>query len=432
MRSVTRACPSVRRPSRDVGRQWEHDGELVALGVGHPVVRLTGAGVDHLDQSAAERFDAGACDLHVVDLDVGYVCGSRSASSPSGAGSTRGTRRHDRAQLDPVGRGLDASPTPSTACQNSASLGGSAASTTTARNHPTGSAMSVLHPVTDLSGHPPIVRPVLACPDRADRRPRHRGPIQPRRGADRVARRSRRGRRTTRTCSRRTRCSASRASTRRARRWSRRPGRRSTVDAGARCARRPRHRRRRGRASPTMRSSRAHPTRDRAPGWSRCPSRSPRPARRVRRRRDPGRDSIGLGATASPGRIVGPPRHGAVDGPPTTRLVNERYRAEIPTLLAGSLAHDLLWSGPDAGQYEEVVLHALVATGAPPAAGPDPRARARGHGARPPPELARDHAAQLPSSGTRRHRAASRPTAPAPSPAVRRACRRPTSGASRS
>ncbi len=41
--------------------------------------------------------------------------------------------------------------------------------------------------------------------------------------------------------------------------------------------------------------------------------------------------------------------------------MNERYRAEVPTLLAGSLAHDLLWSGPGAGQYEEVVLHALVA-----------------------------------------------------------------------
>ena len=66
---------------------------------------------------------------------------------------------------------------------------------------------------------------------------------------------------------------------------------------------------------------------------------------------------IGLGATASPGRIVGP----RPDAPNTTRAVNERYRAEVPTLLAGSLAHDLLWSGPGAGQYEEVVLHALVA-----------------------------------------------------------------------
>jgi hypothetical protein len=43
------------------------------------------------------------------------------------------------------------------------------------------------------------------------------------------------------------------------------------------------------------------------------------------------------------------------------RVVNERYRAEHPALLAGSLAHDLLWSGPGAGQYEEVTLHALCA-----------------------------------------------------------------------
>jgi hypothetical protein len=75
-------------------------------------------------------------------------------------------------------------------------------------------------------------------------------------------------------------------------------------------------------------------------------------------------DVIGLGATASPGRIVGPPADAPTDGPHRAtgvRVVNERYRAEVPPLLAGSLAHDLLWSGPGAGQYEEVVLHALVA-----------------------------------------------------------------------
>jgi hypothetical protein len=72
-------------------------------------------------------------------------------------------------------------------------------------------------------------------------------------------------------------------------------------------------------------------------------------------------DSIGLGATASPGRIVGPPADAPSDAGSGTRVVNERYRAETPALLAGSLAHDLLWSGPGAGQYEEVVLHALVA-----------------------------------------------------------------------
>jgi hypothetical protein len=66
---------------------------------------------------------------------------------------------------------------------------------------------------------------------------------------------------------------------------------------------------------------------------------------------------VRLGATASPGRIVGP----AADARDGERVVNERYRAEVPTLLAGSLAHDLLWSGPGAGHYEEVVLHAVVA-----------------------------------------------------------------------
>jgi hypothetical protein len=66
---------------------------------------------------------------------------------------------------------------------------------------------------------------------------------------------------------------------------------------------------------------------------------------------------IELGPTASPGRVVGP---GATTEP-GTRVVNERYQAEHPALLAGSLAHDLLWSGPGAGQYEEATLHALCA-----------------------------------------------------------------------
>jgi hypothetical protein len=69
---------------------------------------------------------------------------------------------------------------------------------------------------------------------------------------------------------------------------------------------------------------------------------------------------LGIGPTASPGRIIGPPSDDA-DAATPMRVVNQRYRAEVPTLLAGSLAHDLLWSGPGAGQYEEVVLHALVA-----------------------------------------------------------------------
>jgi hypothetical protein len=67
--------------------------------------------------------------------------------------------------------------------------------------------------------------------------------------------------------------------------------------------------------------------------------------------------ALRVGAPASPGRIVGP----AARGDLSVRLVNARYRAEHPVLLAPSLTHDLLWSGPGAGQYEEVVLHALCA-----------------------------------------------------------------------
>ena len=65
--------------------------------------------------------------------------------------------------------------------------------------------------------------------------------------------------------------------------------------------------------------------------------------------------TVTFGAPASPGRIVGPTASGDASG----RVVNERYRAEHPALFAGSLVHDLLWSGPGAGQYEEVTLHAL-------------------------------------------------------------------------
>lgn len=67
--------------------------------------------------------------------------------------------------------------------------------------------------------------------------------------------------------------------------------------------------------------------------------------------------AVRVGAPASPGRVVGPAAH----GDRSVRLVNARYRAEHPVLLAPSLTHDLLWSGPGAGQYEEVVLHALCA-----------------------------------------------------------------------
>jgi hypothetical protein len=64
-----------------------------------------------------------------------------------------------------------------------------------------------------------------------------------------------------------------------------------------------------------------------------------------------------LGPPAGPGRIVGPP----ADGAPATRVVNARYRHELPFLFAPSLAHDLLWSGPGAGDTEETTLHAVAA-----------------------------------------------------------------------
>ena len=70
-----------------------------------------------------------------------------------------------------------------------------------------------------------------------------------------------------------------------------------------------------------------------------------------------------LGTTASRGRVVGPPARGAGDGAanPADRVVNDRYRAEHPALLALSFTHDLLWHADGAGQYEECVLHALGA-----------------------------------------------------------------------
>jgi hypothetical protein len=68
--------------------------------------------------------------------------------------------------------------------------------------------------------------------------------------------------------------------------------------------------------------------------------------------------AVGLGDPQSPGRVVGPP---AAEHDPGRRVVNDRYRAEHPALLAASLTHDLLWSGEAAGQYEECILHALGA-----------------------------------------------------------------------
>ncbi|MFO7589774.1 MAG: hypothetical protein R6X23_02605 [Acidimicrobiia bacterium] len=67
-------------------------------------------------------------------------------------------------------------------------------------------------------------------------------------------------------------------------------------------------------------------------------------------------ETLGIGPPASPGRVVGPP---ADD--PSIRVVNERYRAEHPALLAISLTHDLLWRAREPDQVEEATLHALGA-----------------------------------------------------------------------
>lgn len=68
-------------------------------------------------------------------------------------------------------------------------------------------------------------------------------------------------------------------------------------------------------------------------------------------------DEVRLAAPASPTRIVGP----IAGTPPNIRAANVRYQAEHPALLAGSLAHDLLWHSTGAGQTEEATLHAVCA-----------------------------------------------------------------------
>jgi hypothetical protein len=72
--------------------------------------------------------------------------------------------------------------------------------------------------------------------------------------------------------------------------------------------------------------------------------------------------SLSFGQPASPGRVVGPPSGKAGGGLGAgPRVVNRRYRAEHPALLAPSLAHDLLWSPERAGHAAEAMLHALAA-----------------------------------------------------------------------
>lgn len=68
--------------------------------------------------------------------------------------------------------------------------------------------------------------------------------------------------------------------------------------------------------------------------------------------------SLGVGPTASPGRVVGPPAGSPTEG---ARVVNDRYAAEDPRSVAPSVAHDLAWSGPGATRAEETVLHLVVA-----------------------------------------------------------------------
>jgi hypothetical protein len=72
--------------------------------------------------------------------------------------------------------------------------------------------------------------------------------------------------------------------------------------------------------------------------------------------------SIGVAPTASPGRVVGPPASTTTGMPAEShRVLNERYAAEHPALVAPSLAHALLWRGGAPDQVEEVVLHAVLA-----------------------------------------------------------------------
>lgn len=69
--------------------------------------------------------------------------------------------------------------------------------------------------------------------------------------------------------------------------------------------------------------------------------------------------SIDVGIPTSPGRVVGPAGD-ARSGDPAL-VVNDRYSAEHPAIIMASLAHALLWTGPGAGEFEEVILHGILA-----------------------------------------------------------------------
>ena len=152
-----------------------------------------------------------------------------------------------------------------------------------------------------------------------------------------------------------------------------------------------------------------------------CSTRSSPVTRRSRR--------SALGATASPGRIVGPPADARRRGHPSRQRALPRRGADAPRRFAGPRpAVERSRRRPVRGGRAARARRA----GAPPAARPHARARAHRHRARPPPELARDHVAQLAPPRESPTSRSARPTARAPSPAARRACRHPTSGASRS
>jgi hypothetical protein len=73
---------------------------------------------------------------------------------------------------------------------------------------------------------------------------------------------------------------------------------------------------------------------------------------------------IGVGALASPGRVIGPdpdPDPGGDGDDVTHRVLNERYRAEHPALITPSLVHDLMWTPDRTDHTAETLLHAMLA-----------------------------------------------------------------------
>ena len=67
---------------------------------------------------------------------------------------------------------------------------------------------------------------------------------------------------------------------------------------------------------------------------------------------------LGLGATTGRGRVIGAE---VGDRDPARRVLDERYRAEHPAVVAPSLAHALCHHGDAASNAEEATLHGLLA-----------------------------------------------------------------------